>query len=64
MRIAARELLVGDVIQRNDWQLHVVAVEHDVAIAVCTAEFDFLLHFSPDDVLDVVSYIDESSTAA
>jgi hypothetical protein len=61
MRIAAQELVVGDVVRINDWNLHVVAVEHDVGTAVLTAEFDFLLHLSRDDVYDVVRDIAASS---
>jgi hypothetical protein len=53
MRIPARELAVGHVIRVNDWRLHVVAVEHDVATAVLTAEFDFLLHFTRGDSVNV-----------
>jgi hypothetical protein len=53
MRVLARELAVGDVIRLNDWRLHVVAVEHDIATAVATAEFDFLLHFTRTDPVDL-----------
>lgn len=63
-RISPRELTVGDVLRFNDRTLHVVAVERDVAVAVRTAEFDFLLHFAPDESVDVVSDAREPSTAA
>lgn len=53
MKIPARELAVGDIFRVNDWQLHVLAVEPEVATAVRTAEFDFLLHFTSDDLVDV-----------
>ncbi len=53
MRIPARELAVGDVIRVNEWRLHVIAVEHDIASAVLTAEFDFLLHFTRGDSVHV-----------
>ena len=53
MRIYARDLAVGDVFQVNDWRLHVIAVERDTAAAVLTAEFEFLLHFTSDDLVDV-----------
>jgi hypothetical protein len=64
MRIPARELAVGDVIRLNDWRLHVVAVEHDLATAVLTAEFDFLLHFTRTDPVDVVAEVHDPSAAA
>jgi hypothetical protein len=64
MRIPARELTVGDVMRVNDWRLRVVAVEHDLATAVLTAEFDFLLHFARDDSVDVVGNAREPSAAA
>jgi hypothetical protein len=54
MRIPVRDLRVGDVLQVNDWQLHVISVERDLATAVLTAEFGFLLHFTGDDVVDVL----------
>lgn len=53
MKIPARELAIGDIFKVNDWQLHVLAVEREVATAVRTAEFDFLLHFTGDDLVDV-----------
>ena len=53
MRIRASELTVGDVMQLNDWQLHVLAIEREVGTAVLTAEFDFLLHFTGADLVQV-----------
>jgi hypothetical protein len=44
--------------------LHVVAVEHDVATAVATAEFDFLLHFTRTDPVDVLREAHDPSAAA
>ncbi|MDT4894860.1 MAG: hypothetical protein QOE97_3895 [Pseudonocardiales bacterium] len=64
MRIPARDLAVGDVIRLNDWRLHVTAVEHEVATAVLTAEFDFLLHFARHDSVDVISEVRHPSAAA
>ena len=64
MKITVRELATGDVIRVNDWQLHVVAVEHDIATAVLTAEFGFLIHFNRDDCVDVVSELRRPSVAA
>jgi hypothetical protein len=64
MRISAQELAVGDVIRLNDWRLHVVAVEHDLAIGVLTAEFAFLLHFARNDPVDVVAEVDGSTATA
>jgi hypothetical protein len=52
--IPARDVAVGDVLRINDWRLHVVGVERDFATAVLTAEFGFLLHFTHDDVVDVL----------
>ena len=53
VRIPARDLAVGDVLQINDWQLHVINIERDQAMAVLTAEFDFLIHFAPEDIVQV-----------
>jgi hypothetical protein len=53
MKIPARELAIGDIFRINDWQFHVLAVEREVATAVRTAEFDFLLHFTSADLVDV-----------
>ena len=53
MRIPAYDLAVGDVLQINDWQLHVINIERDQAVAVLTAEFDFLIHFAPEDIVHV-----------
>ena len=64
MKITVRELAIGDVIRVNDWQLHVVAVEHDIATAVLTTEFGFLLHFTRDDCVDIVGELRRPSAAA
>ncbi len=53
MRVHARDLAVGDILQVNDWQLHIVWIERDNAVAVLTAEFDFLIHFCQDDAVTV-----------
>lgn len=53
MRIHARDIAVGDILQINDWQLHIVRIERDNAIAVLTAEFRFLIHLGQDDLLTV-----------
>jgi hypothetical protein len=63
MNMSASELSAGDVFRINDWQLHVIAVERDVGIAVLTEEFGFLLHFARADVLDVVRTTCEPSAA-
>jgi len=63
MRIRASELTVGDVMELNDWRLHVLAVEREVGTAVLTAEFDFLLHFTGDDLVKVCGRPGESLTA-
>lgn len=60
MRIPAWQLAIGDVLLVNDWQLHVTAVEHELATAIGTAEFEFLLHFTSDDMVDVVGKAQES----
>lgn len=54
MRVPANDLRVGDVLQLNDWQLHVVAVEFEAGAAVRTTEFDFLLHLKRDESVNVV----------
>ena len=53
MRIPVRDLAVGDVLHVNDWHLHVIKIERDQAMAVLTAEFDFLLHFASGDIVTV-----------
>ena len=53
MRIPASDLAVGDVLHVNDWHLHVIKIECDRAMAVLTAEFDFLIHFAHEDVVTV-----------
>jgi hypothetical protein len=53
MRIHARDLAAGDILQVNDWQLHIVRIERDNAVAVLTAELGFLIHFCQDDVVTV-----------
>ncbi len=54
MRIPVRQLTVGDTFRLNDWQMRVIAVEHDRATAVLTSEFGFLLHFTRDQTVDIV----------
>jgi hypothetical protein len=63
MKIPARQLTIGDVLLVNDWQLHVTAVEHELATAIGTAEFEFLLHFTRDDFVDVVGNAQESAVS-
>jgi len=53
MRIPARDLVVGDVLDINDWRLHVINIERDQAMAVLTAEFAFLIHFAHEDLVSV-----------
>lgn len=53
MRIPARDLAIGDVLHINDWQLHVINIERDQAMAVLTAEFAFLIHFAHEDFVTV-----------
>lgn len=60
MRIHARDLAVGDIVQVNDRRLHIVRVERDNAVAVLAAGFDFLIHFGPDEFVTV----DERALAA
>jgi hypothetical protein len=64
MRISADELAIGHIIRIGGQQLHVVAVDHDIATAVPTAEFDFLLHFSRAEFVDVVDGVHDPSAAA
>ena len=63
MKIPARQLAVGDILRVNDWRLH-VAVEREIGTAVLTAEFDFLLHFTRDDMIDIVTSSAARSVAA
>lgn len=53
MKIRAQDLQVGDLVALHDWTLHVIHVERDVAIAVLTAEFEFLIHFLRDEPVSV-----------
>jgi hypothetical protein len=53
MRIHARDLAVGDTLQVNDWHLHIIRIEREIAVAVLTAEFGFLLHFGQDEFVTV-----------
>jgi hypothetical protein len=53
MRIHAHDLAAGDILALNDWRLHVVAVEHENAVGVRTDEFEFLIHFSNHEIVDV-----------
>ena len=64
MKVSVRNLTVGDIVRLNDWQLHVVAVEHDVATAVRTAELGFLLHFTRDETVDILGNITQQPAAA
>jgi len=64
MKIPARQLAVGDILRVNDRRLHVVAVEREIGTVVLTAEFDFLLHFTRDDMIDVVTSSGARSVAA
>ena len=58
MRISARDLAVGDVVQINDWRLHVIRIDHDQTLAVLTSEFDFLIHFAQEDVVTIQARTD------
>ena len=64
MKIPANQLAAGDILHVNDWRLHVIAVERDLGTAVLTAEFDFLLHFTRDDSVDVISTAGVPAAAA
>ena len=58
MRIPARDLVVGDVVQLNDWKLHVIRIDRDETMAVLTSEFRFLLHFAQEDVVNVQARVE------
>lgn len=64
MKIPARQVAIGDILRVNDWHLHVVGVECEIGTAVLTAEFNFLLHFTRDDTVDVITRSDVRSVAA
>jgi hypothetical protein len=53
MQVRARDLAVGDVVELNDWSLHVIAVECERAVAVMTTELGFVIHFTSDEVVEV-----------
>ena len=58
MRIPAHDLVAGDVLDINDWRLHVINIERDRAVAVLTAEFAFLIHFAHEDLVTVQARAD------
>src|SRR5262249_4196749 len=64
MNIPARHLPIGAPLSVNACQLHAIAVECDIGPAVLTAEFDFLLHFTRDDIVDVITSSDAAPVAA
>jgi glycogen synthase len=53
MRIHARDLTVGDIIQVNDWHLHVTSVERATATAIVTTEVSFPIHFADDEFVTI-----------
>jgi hypothetical protein len=53
MKIRAQDLQAGDVVAMHDWNLHVIHVERDRAVAVLTAEFGFPIHFLLDELVSV-----------
>lgn len=53
MKIHARDLAAGDVLNLHDWALHVTCIEIDRGVGVRTAEFDFSIHFFGDDLVEV-----------
>jgi hypothetical protein len=53
MKIRAQDLQAGDVVVLHDWNLHVVHVERDLAVAVLVEEFDFLIHFLRNELVGV-----------
>jgi hypothetical protein len=53
MRIRARDLAIGDVLHVDDWNLHVIKIERDQAMAVLTTEFAFLIHFAYEDFVRI-----------
>jgi hypothetical protein len=57
MKIRAQNLKAGDVVALHDWTLHVIYVEHGLAVAVLTAEFEFLLHFQRDELVSVLKRV-------
>jgi hypothetical protein len=64
MKIPAPQLAIGDILRVNDWHLRVIAVEREIGTAVLTAEFNFLLHFTRDDTVDVITRSGTPSVAA
>ena len=58
MRIPARDLVVGAVLDINDWHLHVINIERDQGVAVLTAGFAFLIHFAHEDLVTVQARAD------
>jgi hypothetical protein len=63
MKIPAGQLATGDILHVNDWHLHVTAIERDLGTAVRTAEFDFLLHFTRDETVNIVTNPDLPAAA-
>jgi hypothetical protein len=51
--VHARDLHAGSLLHRNDWHLHVTSVVVDGAsVALAVTEFDFLLHYTADEMVD------------
>jgi hypothetical protein len=53
VKIRVEDLQAGDVLVLIDWNLHVISVESDGAVAVFTAEFDSPIHFLRDERVNV-----------
>jgi hypothetical protein len=60
MRIHARDITAGDIVQVNDWHLHVTRIEHALATTIITTEFDFPIRFGDNDLVT----IDQRAAAA
>jgi hypothetical protein len=53
MKILSQDLAVGDILEINGWNLHVIGVDRDRAVAILTAEFNFLIHIPRDKVVSI-----------
>lgn len=53
MKIRSQDLAVGDILEINGWNLHVIGVDRDRAVAILTTEFNFLIHFPRDEVVSI-----------
>jgi hypothetical protein len=53
MRIHARDMAARDILEVNDWRLHITGIERDNAVALRTVKFAFVIHLGQDELVTV-----------